>query len=518
MPLIASAVVLIVSVLVFGKQKSLSLALLFTGTLGLGYFIANLDPFLVLWDEQYHALVAKHLAEDSLKPLLFKESVLSHDFRDWTENHIWLHKQPLFLWQIALSIELFGTNELAVRLPSVLMHATLPLIVYRIGSISLSKEAGYYGALFIAVAYFPLELVAGRYSTDHNDVAFLFYVTASLWTWFEYNRSRSWYWVILIGFFSGAAVLVKWLMGLLVFVLWAFTVVTTEFRKGRAAHSIKSMLISGVVCLITFVPWQIYIISTYPKVAAYEYQLNSRHFFEAIEGHGQSIWYHFTDGLAIIYGSGALIPYLVLLGIIVLIAQVRELSHKVFITGAVIFVYGFYTLAKTKMVSFPIIVSPFVYIGLGCVVIVALSWFRKYINKPWIVSSLAIIFPLVISFLLLNLEKIQHYHTLWKPNDNHKRMNQLIEMNFINSLEKRLPHGDYVIFNGAITENGHIPIMFYTDFLAYEFLPTKDQIEQVRAANKKVAVVDMGDIPEFILKDKRIKLLEVQHKERLIAQ
>jgi 4-amino-4-deoxy-L-arabinose transferase len=57
------------------------------------------------------------------------------------------------------------------------------------------------------LAYYPLELVAGRYSTDHNDLSFLFYVTASIWAWFEYQHTQNKYYLVLIGLFSGCAVL-----------------------------------------------------------------------------------------------------------------------------------------------------------------------------------------------------------------------------------------------------------------------------------------------------------------------
>lgn len=153
--------------------------LLFAGALGLGFFMAALDPFLVLWDEQFHALVAKHLMEHPFKPMLYDAPALDYDYTYWAGNHIWLHKQPLFLWQMALSMKLFGVNALAVRLPSVLLHALAVLAVYRMWRIAVSQAVGYYGALFFAVANFPLEMVAGKYPTRHNDLVFMCYVAGS---------------------------------------------------------------------------------------------------------------------------------------------------------------------------------------------------------------------------------------------------------------------------------------------------------------------------------------------------
>ncbi|MGL5890539.1 MAG: ArnT family glycosyltransferase, partial [Bacteroidia bacterium] len=161
-PLAISCALLIGSVLFFNTGRlTISLSLLFLGSLALGFFIANLDPFLILWDEQYHALVAKSMMKDPFRPMLYAVPVLEYDYTNWSANHIWVHKQPLFLWQMALSLKLFGVNEMAIRIPSIVMHAFAALMIYRIGKISVSADVGYYGALFFTLAYFPLEMVAG---------------------------------------------------------------------------------------------------------------------------------------------------------------------------------------------------------------------------------------------------------------------------------------------------------------------------------------------------------------------
>ena len=84
-------------------------------------FSALLDPFLNLWDERFHALVAKNLMHHPLMPTLYDDTVVSMDYDRWDRYHIWLHKQPLFLWQIALSFKLFGISEFTLRLPNVVL-------------------------------------------------------------------------------------------------------------------------------------------------------------------------------------------------------------------------------------------------------------------------------------------------------------------------------------------------------------------------------------------------------------
>ncbi len=95
-------------------------------------FAISLDPFLHAWDERYHALVAKSLAADLRRPLLYTEALLPYSISDWTANHVWLHKPPLFLWQIAASLKIFGAEPWAVRLPSALLTVVTAGLTYDI--------------------------------------------------------------------------------------------------------------------------------------------------------------------------------------------------------------------------------------------------------------------------------------------------------------------------------------------------------------------------------------------------
>ena len=106
-----------------------SLFLLLTGALGIKLFMILLTPYLMLWDESFHGLVAKHLADNPLKPLLYKDPFFEHDYKNWWDSSIWLHKQPWFLWQIALSIKIFGNSYFAVRFPS-LVYAVAGVFLF----------------------------------------------------------------------------------------------------------------------------------------------------------------------------------------------------------------------------------------------------------------------------------------------------------------------------------------------------------------------------------------------------
>ncbi len=504
LPLYPSVGMLILAIILFHANKNkLAIIILFLGILALGFFMANLDPFLVLWDEQYHALVAKNLASNSLKPVLYNDPVLPYYFADWTKNYIWLHKQPLFLWHMALSIKIFGANVIAVRLPSVLMHALTSLIIYRIGEVAINSKAGFYGALFFGLAYYQLEHVAGRFTTDHNDVAFLFYVTASLWSWLEYQRSERPIYLVLTGLFSGGAVLVKWLVGMLVYAVWFVALGAESKQNWLFTKSYAPIVISVLIALAVFLPWQIFIHLKYPVEAAFETNLNTEHFFNVVEGHGGTFWFHF-DAISDIYGSGDLIPYLILAGIIFLIVKTKKNVYRFAFIAMITLVYLFYSVAATKMTSFTILVSPMVYLGFGVMINTLFNWLDRFTLNSRSILALRIVTVIGFGFMCLNLGKIEKNHTMKKPHDNFGRERELAQMEFFNTVMNELGDENYVVFNADIGVNGNIAFMFFSDYVAYGRVPTPLELKQVWNRNYKIAIRDDGTLPDYILNNSSI--------------
>lgn len=215
----------------FNKEKVLLLLIFLIG-LGLRVYIAAVDPILHEWDEKYHALVAKNMMAHPFTPMRYTHQYFPTDIHNWTNNHIWLHKQPLFLWQMAASMKLFGISELAMRIPSVIMDSLMTLLVYRMARLLFNSSfAGLAAALLMATNNYSLNLISGRDGMDHNDVAFCFYVTASFWAYTEYLREKSVKWAVLIGVFAACAVLNKWLSGVIVFAPWGITAMAEAIRN-----------------------------------------------------------------------------------------------------------------------------------------------------------------------------------------------------------------------------------------------------------------------------------------------
>jgi 4-amino-4-deoxy-L-arabinose transferase-like glycosyltransferase len=496
--------------LFFAGRKKLGLFFLFLGSGMLGLAMAALDPFLWIWDEQYHALVAKHLADDPLRPVLVQLPILGYDNRNWVFNHIWLHKQPLFLWQMALSIKLLGATEMAVRLPSVLMHAIMPLFIYRMGRLAVNAETGFIAGLFFAFASFPLTLISGAHATDHNDVAFLFYVTASCWAWFELQRSGAMRWALAVGLLAGCAIMVKWLSGLLVFGIWVVGAFAVQWPQLKVKETLRQMLAAFAVCVAVALPWQLYVHRAFPAEALHERDMMHRHFSEAVEFHSGDWLFHFTKGVDRIYGAGDAVPWLLLLGLVVLMVRTDRSDLRYGMAAAVVAVYGFYSMAATKMIAFPLIVAPIVFLGLGALTDGVMGLLRAYVGRRGhLVLRLAAC--VAVCVMLLDMHMIAHHHALYSDGKlNEYRAKKLSERALADQLHRDLAGRPHVLFNVARDFGGDIHLMFFTDHVAFAHLPTLEQVALSRIAlpEHPIVVMDKGQpLPEYLLTCPDVRIL-----------
>jgi len=479
----------------FTGKSRLSLLLIALGSFSMAMFVALSDPFLHMWDEQVHAVVAKNMMDHPFKPMLMANPVLHYDYKNWTGNNVWVHKQPLFLWQIALSLKIFGTNILSLRLPSILMTALLAFPVYRIGKIISGKRTGIYAAALLAASNFIYQLVSGRMHTDHNDVAFLFYVTLSIWAWFEKENSEKKYWIILIGLFAGMAILNKWLVGLLVYSVWGINTLVQKERRSSLSSYLE-IIASLVVTVIVALPWQIYIFNNFPMESKFEFEYNSLHFFQALEGHKGDYFYHFNK-FESLFGTD--FQYVFLVAVVVLIFSRIKTKYKISVLSPIVIVYLFYSLAATKMPAFPIIVAPIVYL----VVAVAISFLLQLL-KTTKLNGAAIKF-IGLSFMFFMFFHFLNHGSLALKN---KAANLKTYQNATNStmvyksLTKIFKDKEVIVYNSRNYDK--LKIMFHTCYRARSGVPSKKNIGILRENNIDIAVFDNNKLPAYILNDTTI--------------
>lgn len=506
--LVSSGVIFIAAILSFHytSKINLSVLLLLTGAFILKLFHIHIDPFLNNWDEMFHALVAKNMSHHPFKPTLYPEALRVYDFREWTNNYIWLHKQPLFMWQMAICIKLIGAKVIAVRLPSVVCFTFATFCIYRIGKNLANQSIGFYAALLFSVSYFMGELAVGAETTDHNDLVFISYVTASIWAFTEYQRddSNKTRWIVLIGIFAGMAVLTKWLVGLLVYLLWASYV---AFDSGKNFYHPKRYLDlfkSFAITCIVFLPWQIYIRVVFPAESHYEADYNNRHLYEPIEGHSGDGWFH-LDKINEMYGY--LAPFFCLLGLVILYRYIRSKAIYFSLLFTMVFVFGFFAWASTKMISFTMITSSFLYIGFGAVVF-ALHEFliQSKLKQLRPILFITLIFTMYSS---LKLDALEEKHGLVKksPYAYHTRRVELDWKNSCDQINAILDKKEkYVVFN-CPEYMQNIRFMFYTDHIGYRGFPDPEHIRQLKRKGYKVMLFDNADLPAEVYNNKEVGII-----------
>lgn len=250
------------------------------------------DFYLHQWDERYHALVAKNLIQHPLTPTFYDNPILAYDYRNWSLNHVWVHKQPFPLWTMALSMYFFGINEIALRVPSILLSTFAIFLTYKIGTLLFNREVGFIAAFLHCIHGLSIELTGGRVSTDHIDVFFSFFIELSVFWGLLYKLKRGdRRYLLLMGVSIGVAILCKWLPALIVLPIWLLFVIDNDSQLSYRKIAVD--LISVVILISAiFIPWQLYIHAKFPLEAAFESEYNLRHLFEALEGHEEPFYYH----------------------------------------------------------------------------------------------------------------------------------------------------------------------------------------------------------------------------------
>lgn len=486
-------ILLAFSVFLFIRKKtSLSLFFLFLAGLGLRIFAATLDPYLNYWDEQVHALVAKNLMDHPFKPMLIANPVLPYDYSDWTANHVWVHKQPWFLWQMSLFLKLFGVNEFILRLPMAITLALLIPVIYRMGILLVDKKTGWYGAFLYTTSFCFIHLATGWPMLEHNDAAFLFYVTLSIWAFIEFSNSGKHKWIIWIGIFSGIAILNKWLAGLLVFAGWLISILATSGGK-TILRDLKPFAVALGVTLIVALPWQVYTLLMFPNESRYSLEyISTTHFFKALGGIQGNEWFHFSM-IPDHYGSNFILLFIVP-AVCILVKSIRDTGLKYAVPGFIVVTYLFFTLAATKMPMYTTIVCSLIFLSLGGL----LNFFTEKIQKrikPRLNSVLLLMILCYIGYMNLNVIRLDMWHTCQRSEWKLNRQTTII----IKMASQWIPSPDYVVFNSG--GFNAIAFMFYNPNTAYGFYPDETTYRDLKKRGIKLATFTDSRIPDYLRKD-----------------
>jgi 4-amino-4-deoxy-L-arabinose transferase len=264
---------------------------LLLGLILLGTFVLNLRHLdhtgITRWDEVFHAVVAQNVLKHPLKPTLVDVPYLPYQKTKWGENHVWLHKPILPLWQIALSFAVLGVDTFALRFPSALLSTGAAWLTYLIGKELLDRRAAFIAASLQAVNPFLLSLVHGYQFADHIDVALLFWVEVGVYFLVRSLRTGSWRDLLLAGVAQGLAYLCKSYLAAIVLGIaltaWLLPLCRLGRREDCRIDAVRLLALVGTTVL-TVAPWLVYCLIRYPEEFGYEELQVWKHLNSNIEG------------------------------------------------------------------------------------------------------------------------------------------------------------------------------------------------------------------------------------------
>lgn len=455
------------------NKYDLSAVALVVMSIGLYAFMAStwsLQP----WDERYHALVAKNLMSHPFYPTLYENPILPYDYKQWAGNHIWVHKQPVTLWGIAASLKLFGTNVIAVRLPSILMASACVFMTYRIGRKLFNPRVGLMAAFFFTINGLIFDLVGARMATDHVDVFFLFFVTLSVLCALNFAQTRKYWWNLLCGLFIGMAILCKWLPALIVLPIWLLLLLHYKWSfKQFFFHGVALVLVVVLVAL----PWQLYIHANFPLEAAWESKYNVMHLYQDLENTGKP-FYYYADVMRVSFGELIYIPFI---WFIVQAFRKKKDGRYWTLLIWVIIPFLFFSFSATKLQGYIAFCS-------SALFIISALFIDKLLNKEikikwnWLrYALLVLLFALPVRY---SLERLKPFQGIPKMPDWQSDIHDF----------ERSPDNtsDAVIFN---TEHP-IEYMFHTNATAYIGMPTESLMDSLENVGHHVFIVKEGNRPE----------------------
>ncbi|MFH1422115.1 MAG: glycosyltransferase family 39 protein [Planctomycetota bacterium] len=179
-----------------------------------------------------------------------REMLESGDYITPYLNYVrYLEKPPLCYWSTALSIQIFGQNEFAIRFPVAIFGIGLVIATYLAGSYMFGLRTGFISALITASC--PLFFGFSRIVT--LDMIFSFFINAGLFSFYTaYKEKKRLFFLISYALFAFAT-LAKSPIGILfpVVSIAIFLLVNKELKLIKELR-----IISGIIVfLIIVLPW-----------------------------------------------------------------------------------------------------------------------------------------------------------------------------------------------------------------------------------------------------------------------
>ena len=281
-----------------------------------------LDP-----DEPVYAETAREMLQtgDFLSPRIFGD--------------YWYDKPPMYYWLVALAFSIFGDGEFAARFPAALMGSGTAIMVYFAATKMFNERAGFWGAMVLTscIQFFYLSKAAV------TDTTLLFFMTGALLC-FVHKR----YWLMYVC--MALATVTKGPIGI-VFpgaIIFLYLLFMGQLREILRMHVLRGLLLY----LLIASPWYylMYTVHGMDFINTFLGFHNLTRFTTPEHASRVTFWYYFP---MIILG---LFPWtgLLIQSVRASISDSRidDMRQLLFLHVWWVFVFIFFTICKTKLVSY----------------------------------------------------------------------------------------------------------------------------------------------------------------------
>jgi len=242
--------------------------------------------------------------------------------------------------------------------------------------------------------------------------------------------------------------------------------------------------------------------------------MNSKHLTACIEGHCGGFWFYFQN-ISVQYGTAELLPFILLLSFFIILFNIRTLDYKMVLFGMIFIVYLVFSLAKTKMISYTAIVMPIAFLSLAALIDALLASFDRFVKIRTYQILVSSLIGIIVAYFLFDINGIYKRVSYGKYQENWTFYAKTVEKKIIDQVKETLNTSGYVLFNANYMYNTYAGIMFYTDHVAYWFIPDPEQISSLNQQGRRIAIIDFGDLPDYILNDPEIIKIPVDDEETL---
>ncbi|MBK9257399.1 MAG: glycosyltransferase family 39 protein [Saprospiraceae bacterium] len=417
---------------------------------------------LGVWDERFHALVAKNMMFNPLTPVLINDGLISLDSNDWSLNEIWLSKPPLTFWIISLSLKVFGINELGLRFPSLIFSLISVYLAFLIGKKLYNEKVGLIAAFFYAINGMLYEINIGLFSGDHVDTLFHLLLQSAVYITISYSKNfiRT---GVLIGLLTGLAFLCKWIMAffILIICLSYFIYINRNLKD-----ILKYILTSNITMTFIILPWMIWINYSFPEETAAMMQGIINPITTVVQEHSGP-WYYYLNSIRININELIYLPLIFL----IYKSRIRITKEKFLLLVWIFIPLILLSISSTKREVYIILSAmPF---------FILISLFIQYLDKIFYNHKYRkiAVFIQVLFFIAAarySIERIKPFKPRLKKPEYRIEMEKLIASHNISS-------DSIVLFN----EPNYIDARFYYNLIGYRYL-NDSTINSIKSKGYKV--------------------------------